>query len=105
MPLERLPRNYFYRQLLELQESGSAYRVCYHKPPTPHIWCGSIFWTEADLINAYNLNADTYVTSVQYINTFCPNCKTYFPGERPQRKLDKWGDGWNEYAVRKVQSY
>ena len=101
MPLERLPRNEFYRQLLEIQESGAAFRVCYHKPPAPHIWCGSIYWTEEDLINTYNQRADNYATSSKYI-TFCPNCKTYFPGERPMTKLDKWGDSWDEYAIKRI---
>ncbi len=84
-PLERIPTDAYSAYLREVLESGEAYEVCYHKPPHPHIWCGAIFWTEQELVDAYNSVSSswvTWVTDARYI-TFCPYCLTYFRRERP----------------------
>lgn len=80
--LERTPHDPHSQYMKQLLEEDAVYEACYHNPPHPAIWCGAIFWTEQDLVDAYNSVSDQQVTTAQYI-TFCPYCLTYFRRYRP----------------------
>lgn len=89
IPPYRWPQDENDGYLRHLQDNNLAFRVCYHKPPHLRNWCGTIYWTEQDLIDTYNEVSFVEVTSAEYI-TFCPLCRNYFPGERWAYKVRKF---------------